>query len=204
MQMIPIFAELKENHIPSRPNWVIACTNLVCIVLYSLTGIFGYLQFPASNQGNVLKNYPDNDALINVARCVLSFVIVCHYPPSNYCCRVALDYMFFRGSKPSTGRRLALTILIWGMAFIVAIFVPHIDIVFGLIGATANALIVLVFPAVFLLHCRYFSEWEGPRGFFADLMGALILLLGVMLTLFGTFIIIMKNYFPKQLDKLTW
>lgn len=47
----------------------------------------GYLEFPASQQGNILTNYSSGDHLVNIARVVLSFVIVCHYPPSNYCCR---------------------------------------------------------------------------------------------------------------------
>lgn len=120
MQVVPIYGELTDSRIhiplfslrvtyvtfvdiPRRPNIMIICTNLVCIVLYSLTGIFGkfhflrlyyrayfnlgYLEFGEHTEGNILKNYSDHDVLVNIARAALCFVIVCHYPPSNYCCR---------------------------------------------------------------------------------------------------------------------
>lgn len=195
MQIIPIFAELKDNHIPSRPNWVIISTNLVCLVLYSLTGCFGYLQFPLSEQGNVLKNYGDDDALVNVARAVLCLVIVCHYPPSNYCCRAALDYLFLPNAKENTYRRLGWTYGIWALSLVVSIAIPDIDVVFGLIGATANSLIVFIFPALFLLGCNSRYNWEGLSGTMANALGAIILIVGIVISGFGTVTIILSKWF---------
>eukprot|EP00026_Physarum_polycephalum_P004161 Phypoly_transcript_04178.p1 GENE.Phypoly_transcript_04178~~Phypoly_transcript_04178.p1 ORF type:complete len:438 (+),score=40.67 Phypoly_transcript_04178:52-1365(+) len=201
LQLVPIFGELDDNHIPRRPNMVIAMTNLVCIVLYSIVGIFGYLEFPNSQQGNVLKNYSNHDHLVNVARVVLSFVIVCHYPPSNYCCRGALDQLFFPREKPNVYRRILWTFVIWMAALIVSITVAEIDVIFGLIGATANSLIVLVFPAFFLLHCSKEFGWEGFKGFSANFLGIIITGLGVIMAIFGTLIIILTQWFPKTLQK---
>jgi len=202
MQLIPIFGELKDNHLPYRGNWVIVCTNLVCIVLYSLTGTFGYLNFPTSEEGNVLKNYADNDVLVNVARAVLCFVIVCHYPPSNYCCRAALEYLIYPNAKPSNFRRIAWTLVIWGGAFTVSILVPNIDVVFGLIGATANSLIVFIFPALFLIFCNSNYNWEGVRGYSANLIGLLILVVGVTICIVGTVLIVLSKWFPSVLCKV--
>jgi len=201
MQLIPIFAELKDNHIPSRPNSVILCTNLVCIGLYSLTGIFGYLQFPTSNIGNILKNYPGDDALVNVARAVLCFVIVCHYPPSNYCCRAALEYLVCRHKQPSTFRRLGWTFGIWAGALIVSLAIPEIDVVFGLIGATANSLIVFIFPALFLIFCNSKYSWDGIKGPLAKLIGFTILGMGVIICIVGTIVIVLQNWFKDVMCK---
>jgi len=201
MQLIPIYGELKDKHIPSRANMVIFCTNTVCIVLYSLTGIFGYLNFPTSNIGNVLKNYPGDDVLVNVARAALCFVIVCHYPPSNYCCRAALEYLIFKDSKPSTFRRLGWTFLIWAGALIVSIAIPEIDVVFGLIGATANSLIVFIFPALFLIFCNQKYNWSGISGPTAKLIGFLILGMGVTICLVGTVVIVLNNWFKDVICK---
>jgi len=199
MQVIPIFGELKDNHIPSKINWVIVCTNAVCLILYSLTGVFGYLEFPTSKVGNVLNNYPNDDALVNVARAVLCFVIVCHYPPSNYCCRGALEYLCFPNSKPSTVRRLAWTAVIWGLAFLFSVLVPHIDVVFGLIGATANSLIVFIFPAIFLFQLSSRYNWEGFDGLPAKITGAIIFSIGAIICVAGTLVIVLSNWFPKVL-----
>jgi len=201
MQLIPIYAELKDSHIPRRANMVIISTNLVCIVLYTLTGVFGYLQFPTSNVGNVLKNYPGNDALVNVARAVLCFVIVCHYPPSNYCCRAALEYLIFRHKKPSTIRRLGWTFIIWAGAFVVSIAIPEIDVVFGLIGATANSLIVFIFPALFLIFCNRKYGWEGIQGPGAKMIGYIIFGIGVIICIVGTIVIILQNWFKNVMCK---
>jgi len=200
MQMIPIFGELKDNHVPRRINTVIASTSMTCILLYSITATFGYLQFPTSKEGNILKNYSDTDVLVNVARALLCFVIVCHYPPSNYCCRAALDYLFIGNPKPSTARRLTWTFIIWGFAFIVAILVPKIDVVFGLIGATANSLIVFIFPALFLINLNHLYDWEGTREYPAFLIGVAILVVGIILSIFGTSMIIIENWFPHALE----
>jgi len=194
MQLIPIFGELTDSHIPSRGNAVIISTNLLCLVLYSLTAIFGYLEFPSSDEGNILKNYHCDDVLVNVARAFLCFVIVCHYPPSNYCCRAALDYLFFPQSKPNTYRRIAWTLLIWGCALTVSIAIPQIDVVFGLIGATANSLIVFIFPALFLVYLHPHPLWEGVKGPLASYLGLTILVLGTLISAVGTVVIVLQNW----------
>jgi amino acid permease len=200
MQMIPIFSELKDNNIPSRTNIVIFSTGGVCLTLYSITAVFGYIKFPTSSEGNILRNFPDDDVLVNIARAMLCLVIVCHYPPSNYCCRAALDYLFIGNPQPSTVRRLVWTFLIWGLATIVSFVVPKIDVVFGLIGATANSLIVFILPALFLIHLATVYDWEGIRSFPAYLVGVAILVLGIIITIFGTSMIIIDNWFPNALD----
>jgi len=200
MQMIPIFNELKDNHEPKKGNAVILSTSAVCLTLYTITAIFGYLQFPTNVEGNILKNYADNDVLVNVARAMLCFVIVCHYPPSNYCCRAALDYLFVKDARPSTARRLFWTFLIWGLAAITSFVIPKIDVVFGLIGATANSLIVFIFPALFLIHCATVYDWEGIRSFPAYLVGVTILVIGIVICIFGTAMIVIDNWFPNALD----
>jgi len=203
MQVVPIFAELKNNHENYRINVVTISTNILCMVLYTITGVFGYLEFFDCTSDNILKNYADTDTLVNVARGVLSFVIICHYPPSNYCCRAALDYLFFPHSKLTTVRRLVWTCGIWGAAAVVAILVPQINIVFGLIGATANSLIVFIFPAIFLLCNKSKAQWEGLQGVPALLVGSLILLVGVTISVLGTTFIIVKNYFPNFMHHLS-
>eukprot|EP00026_Physarum_polycephalum_P008404 Phypoly_transcript_08487.p1 GENE.Phypoly_transcript_08487~~Phypoly_transcript_08487.p1 ORF type:complete len:447 (-),score=42.29 Phypoly_transcript_08487:24-1364(-) len=200
MQMIPIFNELKDNHQPRRANSVILSTSAVCLTLYSITAVFGYLQFPTTVEGNILKNFSDKDVLVNVARAILCFVIVCHYPPSNYCCRAALDYLFIGNAKPSTPRRLIWTFLIWGLAAITSFVVPKIDVVFGLIGATANSLIVFIFPALFLIHLTTVYDWEGIRSFPAYLIGVTILVIGIIISIFGTAMIVIDNWFPHALE----
>jgi amino acid permease len=200
MQMIPIYGELKDNHEPRRINAVILSTSSICVILYSITAVFGYIQFPKTVAGNILKNYSDDDILVNIARAMLCFVIVCHYPPSNYCCRAALDYLFVGNAKPSTPRRLIWTFLIWALAAITSFLVPKIDVVFGLIGATANSLIVFIFPALFLIHCTTVYDWEGVKSFPAYLLGVTILVVGIIICIFGTSMIVIDNWFPDALD----
>lgn len=202
MQVVPIYGELKNNHENHRVNSVVVSTNLLCMVLYSITGIFGYLQFFQCTDGNILNNLPKGDLLVNIARGALTFVIICHYPPSNYCCRSALDYLIFPGTKKyATARRLGWTFLIWACAAVVAILVPKINVVFGLVGATANSLIVFIFPAIFLLANRSRDNWQGLRGIPAVVVGSIILWIGILISVLGTTFIVISNYFPEILQK---
>lgn len=192
MQVVPIFGELKDNHKNWRVNSVIIVTNIVCMILYSVTGVFGYLAFFECTKGNILTNFTNNDLLVNVARGALSFVIVCHYPPSNYCCREALDGLVF-SSPMTTIRRLAWTVGIWFSAAIVAILVPNIDVVFGLVGATANSLIVFIFPALFLISEHTQFSWGGLRGIPAYVVGIVVLCIGIMISILGTLFIVLTR-----------
>uniref|UniRef100_A0A6I8NZG3 Solute carrier family 38 member 8 n=1 Tax=Ornithorhynchus anatinus TaxID=9258 RepID=A0A6I8NZG3_ORNAN len=53
---------------------------LICLLIYSLTGIYGYLTFGADVSADVLMSYPGNDVMIIVARLLFGISIITIYP----------------------------------------------------------------------------------------------------------------------------
>jgi len=160
--MPPIHRELRDNHVMSRVRRVVFGTVTICAVLYYTTGIFGYLTFFDKIKDNILENYGDHDTLVTVARGLLTFVMICHYPVTAYCCRSAIDFLLF-GNSPLTNRRHIIeTLLLWGCCFATSVAVPSITVVLGLAGSIPFTEFLL--PSIFLRRFSSHKDWKGLKG----------------------------------------
>ena len=48
----------------------------ICTTAYAITGSFGYLTFGVKVKSDVLLNYHPNDVLVNIARVVLTIIVL--------------------------------------------------------------------------------------------------------------------------------
>ena len=68
---------------------VVAVALSVCVLVYTITGVFGYLTFHgnACISSDILRNYCPQDAAIDVARVMLVLVMITSYPILAFCGR---------------------------------------------------------------------------------------------------------------------
>jgi amino acid permease len=188
----PIYKELKDNHIISRAKTVVLLTMLICAFLYYITSIFGYLAFFGDTKDNILKNFPDDDILASIARGLLTFVMICHYPVVAYCCRSAIDYLIF-GDRPLTNvRHISETLILWGCCFVTSILVPNITVVLGLAGSIPCT--EFLFPSLFLRKFRSHHKWVGVRGIVGLCLSYLYATVTVIIAVACSGSIIYKNW----------
>ena len=72
--------------------FIIVLAVLICFVVYTLTGTFGYLTFATNTciQSDILRNYCSTDILVDVARGLLALVTVTSYPILTFCGRYSI------------------------------------------------------------------------------------------------------------------
>ena len=81
-----MYAELKRPTVP-RFGIVTVIAMTICNVVYTLTGSFGYLTFGTTVESDVLLSYDSNDILVNIARVVISVIVLSTGAMVTFCGR---------------------------------------------------------------------------------------------------------------------
>jgi len=100
---------------------------------------------------NILLAFPDDVLFIGI-KLGYTLVILFSYPLLNYATRNGADLLFFSKYQPAPWWRLLLeALVIVVLSYVVAILVPSIDIIFGIIGATVGQVVIFINPALFYI-----------------------------------------------------
>eukprot|EP00743_Colponemidia_sp_Colp-15_P003816 GILK01004116.1.p1 GENE.GILK01004116.1~~GILK01004116.1.p1 ORF type:complete len:562 (+),score=86.08 GILK01004116.1:152-1687(+) len=132
----------------------------ISLFVYVGMGVFGYLMFNKSTQGNILDNFKGDipsDLMVMFAEIAMVFTLLLAFPLNIFPCRYTIDIMLFLGKPPSRIRFILLTVLVVGAALALAIAVPGINVVFELLGGTSSAFVCFILPGLFYLRLR-----KGP------------------------------------------
>ncbi|XP_050944646.1 amino acid transporter AVT6E isoform X2 [Cucumis melo] len=155
----PIYNEL-ETRSPQKMNTVGRVTTVICIVVYALTAISGYLLFGNDTESDVLTNF-DRDlgirfssALNYIVRIGYILHLVLVFPVIHFSLRQTVDTLIFEGSAPlseSRKRSLILTIVLLALIYIGSTMIPNIWTAFKFTGATTAVSLGFIFPSVIAL-----------------------------------------------------
>ncbi|KFM05835.1 Putative sodium-coupled neutral amino acid transporter 8, partial [Aptenodytes forsteri] len=76
---VAIYSSMRNQ---SFSHWVAVSmlSMLICLLIYSLTGLYGYLTFGEAVASDVLMSYPGNDPVVIVARLLFGVSIITIYP----------------------------------------------------------------------------------------------------------------------------
>ncbi|KAM5138871.1 solute carrier family 38 member 8 [Mantella aurantiaca] len=152
-------------------NWVAVSvvSMLICLLIYSLTGIYGYLTFGDGVAADILMSYPGNDVVVIIARLLFAISIITIYPIILLLGRSVLQEVWMDHKHmtvyvtPSYERfvRVTLTVLWILITLIIALFVPDISEVISIIGGI-SAFFIFIFPGLCLI-CAMECEAMSPR-----------------------------------------
>ncbi|KTG45503.1 hypothetical protein cypCar_00004900 [Cyprinus carpio] len=151
---VPVFNSMKKPEI--RPWWaVVTVSMIICLFVYTGTGVCGFLSFGSSVSQDVLMSYPSDDIAVAIARAFIIICVVTSYPILHFCGRAVLEglWLRFKGEEVETDvarerRRRILQTLVWFcLTLILALFIPDIGRVISLIGGLA-ACFIFVFPGI--------------------------------------------------------
>ena len=153
---------------------------LLCVTFYICVGLFGFLDFTNTTDDNILNNYcirKTHDSLMTAASVFVAVAGVVAFPVNILPAQVTLKQHFL------------LTLLLCGSALIVALLIPGISVVFGLMGGTAASIISFILPGMFLLdeENSHPSKRKKLLALFLLWGGTLIGILSTGTTIYGLF-----------------
>ncbi|EGD77691.1 hypothetical protein PTSG_12795 [Salpingoeca rosetta] len=159
-----LFALLSTLESPTRRNVrrVIYGALSVCMVMYILIGLFGYLTFFQEIKGNVLLNYEVDDTAVMVGRVGVALIVLCSFPLMMNPCLVTLEEMLFHAGDATPpeqrpfriGRRAVIMTATVGLAYTIAMLVADVSVVLGISGAIGSIAISFILPPLFVLKLK--------------------------------------------------
>ena len=92
MSAVPVYAGLKRRNLGVFAAVVVAAVS-ICLIVYTLTGTFGYLTFYTKEciASDILRNYCPSDIMVDVARAMIGLVMVTSYPILTFCGRLVVQ-----------------------------------------------------------------------------------------------------------------
>ena len=133
---------------------------MICCIAYLLIGIFGYLRFLDETTDNILTNF-EKDTLMDIIKLDYLIIVIFSYPMMSLPFRKVFSLILFK-TPEKWWRRAIIVLWLVGLTYILAISIPSISFVFGIIGATAGQLIISIYPALFYILIDGNYEAELP------------------------------------------
>ncbi|XP_061600036.1 sodium-coupled neutral amino acid transporter 7 isoform X2 [Cololabis saira] len=185
---VPVFNSMRRKEI--KP-WgvVVTLSMIICLFVYTGTGVCGFLTFGSNVSQDVLMSYPPDDIPVAIARAFIVVCVVTSYPILHFCGRAVIEglWLRFQGEQVEVcvrreRRRRILQTLIWFViTLVLALFIPDIGRVISLIGGLA-ACFIFVFPGLCLMQAKL-SETDNRSASWH-----VLLVFGVAMVTLGAFI----------------
>lgn len=180
--VFPVYREFREvpGSTSSSFQYAIRLTIGLCATMYIFVGFFGALTFKDNTLGDILKNYSsEGGGLAHFIEAIFAFSICMTYPLIIFPMRDSLDILVMKmdcvknaarnhgwsSERFTTIRFYSLTVVVILLAFLVAVLIPDIEIVFGLTGCTFGIVICFLLPALMFLKASGegigLSRWDA-------------------------------------------
>ncbi|XP_029781156.1 putative sodium-coupled neutral amino acid transporter 8 isoform X2 [Suricata suricatta] len=177
----------------SLPHWALVSvlSLLACCLIYSLTGVYGFLTFGIEVSADILMSYPGDDVVIIVARALFGVSIMTVYPIVLFLGRSVLQDFWRRSwcrpcgpgalAEPSgPWVRVPLTVLWVAVTLAMALLLPDLSEIIGIIGGISS-FFIFIFPGLCLI-CAVSVQPVAPC------VRCCLEVWGVVSVLVGTFI----------------
>ncbi|CAL1595302.1 unnamed protein product [Knipowitschia caucasica] len=196
---IAIYSSMENQKLS---HWVLisVLSMVICLVIYSLTGVYGYLTFGEEVKADILMSYAGHDVLMVVARLLFGVSIITVYPIIVLLSRSVIQEPLMRWRRSRTGTvseaferssRVLLSSLWIIVTLLIAMYVPDISKVISVIGGI-SAFFIFIFPGL----CLMFAMQSEPVSFKTRVVltawGALTLVCGAFIFGQSTTIAVMQ------------
>lgn len=180
-----IYCELERKSF-KRMDKVAFRGMMLCLIIYIVMGIAGFLAFGEQTQGNVMGNLQpflcNNDGVVIVGFVAMAFAVTMAFPLNIFPIRFTVETVLFY-HKPHLNTKaikFVICVVAVGLALIGAIFVPGINLIFELVGATTGSFVCFIGPG--MLYCKLapgrFWQTTNWQAIMLVVIGSLFLVLG--------------------------
>eukprot|EP00444_Apocalathium_aciculiferum_P002153 CAMPEP_0183395692 /NCGR_PEP_ID=MMETSP0370-20130417/9500_1 /TAXON_ID=268820 /ORGANISM="Peridinium aciculiferum, Strain PAER-2" /LENGTH=560 /DNA_ID=CAMNT_0025576357 /DNA_START=71 /DNA_END=1753 /DNA_ORIENTATION=- len=161
---------------------------VLCLIVYLMMGITGFLAFGEQTAGNVLVNLQpflcEFDWMVASGFACMAFAVTMAFPLNIFPIRFAVETaIFFKWPHLNTRAvRTVLAIIAVATCLVVAILLPEINLIFELIGATTGSFVCFIGPGLMLCRLVPGRTFSGPK-----LNGVLLVVVGCIFLSLGTY-----------------
>uniref|UniRef100_A0A3B5A220 Putative sodium-coupled neutral amino acid transporter 8 n=1 Tax=Stegastes partitus TaxID=144197 RepID=A0A3B5A220_9TELE len=149
---IAIYSSMENQKLS---HWVVisVLSMFFCLLIYTLTGVYGFMTFGRAVASDILMSYPGNDVVMIISRLLFGISIITIYPIILLLGSVVLNLML-RVQRRRRGIvthsfesrcRVALTVVWITFTLLIAMFVPDMGQVISVIGGI-SAFFIFIFP----------------------------------------------------------
>jgi amino acid permease len=184
---VEIYSELRNRSPWAFGKVVVVGTGLVGVA-FLVIGFSGLSLFGSGVAGNVLSSMNPNNPSTVISLIGVGLKVVLSFPLVMYPCREALLHMVgVQEVRNATLRAYGLsTVALSGVALGLAIAVPQVVLLFGLLGSICGSLFSFILPAVLGLESEKY--WEGlPSSSLHRAMCFALLVVGLFVAISGTY-----------------
>ncbi|KAJ0179147.1 hypothetical protein K1T71_004859 [Dendrolimus kikuchii] len=148
--VMPVENEMaKPQHFLGCPG-VLNFTMVFVAMLYGIVGVFGYLKYGDAVLGSITLNLPQNEVLALIAKVLIATAVFFTYCLQMY---APMDIIWTRLSNNVSPRyhnvsQIALRTVSVAFTVTLAVVVPDLELLIGLVGAIFFSTLGLLIPAV--------------------------------------------------------
>ncbi|XP_036332005.1 putative sodium-coupled neutral amino acid transporter 10 isoform X1 [Rhagoletis pomonella] len=152
MQLFEVFESINNQSV-EKLNGIVRNATWICTFVYIAVGYFGYVAFCTQTfSGNILLNFsPSFGSDVIKIGFVLS--VAFSFPLVIFPCRASIYSLLYRkGHTDNTAyipetRFKVITICLVSCALCIALMIPSVELIIGLVGSTIGVAICIMFPA---------------------------------------------------------
>ena len=166
----------------------------ICMIFYILAGLFGLFDFAGETKDSVLYNFdPIHEPYVMVAYIGMLIKICAAYamnmiPIRNflyYCLSWDLDTVPY-------WKHSILIVFVSGLMLVVGLFIPSVNLAFGLVGSLTGGFVGFIFPAYFWMYC---GNWSLKTvGIWHYLATYTLIVAGVIAIVFGSIATVYQSF----------
>ncbi|KAM9817225.1 putative sodium-coupled neutral amino acid transporter 8 [Neosynchiropus ocellatus] len=141
-----------------------------CVVIYTLTGVYGFMTFGRAVAADILMSYPGTDVVMIISRLLFGISVITIYPIIHLLGRSVILNLILRLQRHRVGIvtpafesrcRVILTVIWISVTLVIAMYVPDMSEVISVIGGI-SAFFIFIFPGLCLVFIMQ-SEPVTPR-----------------------------------------
>ncbi|XP_060778958.1 putative sodium-coupled neutral amino acid transporter 8a [Neoarius graeffei] len=168
----------------------------ICFVIYTLTGIYGYLTFGMNVAADVLMSYSEADVFMLIARLLYGISVITSYPIALVFGRLGIQDPLLQDKEIEsyeTYIRVFLTAVWIVFSLLIALFIPGIDKCISIIGSIST-FFIFVFPGLCLIFAMQSQLMSARLRWILIAWGMITIFLGILIFGQSTFFAIMQVF----------
>ncbi|XP_042267678.1 putative sodium-coupled neutral amino acid transporter 8 [Thunnus maccoyii] len=185
---IAIYSSMENQKLS---HWVVisVVSMFFCLLIYTLTGVYGFMTFGRDVASDILMSYPGNDVVMIISRLLFGISIITIYPIILLLGRSVILNLMLRVQRRRWGIvthsfesrcRVVLTVIWITITLLIAMFVPDMGEVISVIGGI-SAFFIFIFPGLCLVFTMQ-TETVTPR------VRVILTVWGIITVVVGAFI----------------
>ncbi|BFG05732.1 putative sodium-coupled neutral amino acid transporter 10 [Drosophila madeirensis] len=183
MQLFEVFESINNQSL-DKLNGIVRNATWICTLVYIAVGFFGYVAFCTHTfSGNILVNLSTSFGS-DIIKIGFVLSIAFSFPLVIFPCRASIYSLLYRkGHTESSSyipeqRFRLITIFIVVFSLCVALVIPSVELIIGLVGSTIGVAICIMFPASSFRKIIKKESMERTLAQFIFVSGFLLMILG--------------------------